>query len=93
MDDEIKLTVRLPRAVHKGLVELASTENRSMNQQIVHSVSRSIKGNGIANRLAEVEGVLRNLVGIIDSRLNRTLENLTLEIDSGESTIEEVEDV
>lgn len=79
MNDEVKLTVRLPADVHEGLVELARKEHRSMNQQIVYSVSQSIShsidGNRVADRLAAIEVTLRNVVKIVTARLEFNLES------------------
>lgn len=36
MDDDVRVTLRLPDDVHKDIVEIATSEDRSLNQQIVH---------------------------------------------------------
>jgi predicted HicB family RNase H-like nuclease len=40
MDDDVKLTVRLPKGLHAALVRMAEVERRSLNSQIIHLLSQ-----------------------------------------------------
>jgi len=41
MEDETKITLRIPTALHKRLVALANAERRSLNAQIVVMLERA----------------------------------------------------
>ncbi len=41
--DEVKLTVRFPRAVHAALVETARQHHRSLNGEILTAISDHLK--------------------------------------------------
>ncbi len=42
-----KFNVRVPKSLHRALVEKAKAENVSLNQLIVHHLSKSIENKGI----------------------------------------------
>lgn len=40
---DVKLTIRLPEELHRRLVEIASDEERSLNQQVVYFLRRMVE--------------------------------------------------
>lgn len=69
MADEVKLTVRIPAAVHAQLERQAREESRSLNQQIIYAVTQSIKGNGqdeiVAGRLLFLEQAVTRILEVV----------------------------
>jgi hypothetical protein len=47
MEEEVRLTLRLPESLQKAIAELAARENRSINRQVVTMLSRAIEAEGV----------------------------------------------
>ncbi|MEV0050691.1 Arc family DNA-binding protein [Saccharopolyspora shandongensis] len=41
MDHEVRVTLRMPAALHTRLVELAKAEHRSLNAEMVHLLEKA----------------------------------------------------
>jgi hypothetical protein len=61
MESTVKLTLRLPAALHQRLRHQASVNNLSLNQTIIHAVQRGLESETPDETLSERERVLRVL--------------------------------
>jgi hypothetical protein len=61
MESTVKLTLRLPAALHQRLRHQASVNNLSLNQTIIHAVQRGLESETPDEALSERERVLRVL--------------------------------
>lgn len=42
-DDAVRITLRLPEAVHDALVQVAKKDRRSLNAEIVHLLEQALQ--------------------------------------------------